>query len=236
MRVVKTEGRTKTYGLPEPPDGDGDKAPKKKEKPTRRSEGSNVVPFPGSPIVDAPKNLSSPSPHLYRDGDGDDVEERGAEPYSDSLSGQHHPHLITSEKDLKALVRYIASEATEVAIDLETCPPGKALDPRNGSIRLISVATEGLNKAVDVSKVHPGPLLDALKAPNETAALPDNVPPSSDETPFFCLLEDDSLITNVDIQTAHWLEPDVQDSDEVVLLLRVRTKPTRVTWGNMGLA
>jgi hypothetical protein len=79
-------------------------------------------------------------------------------------------------------------------------------------------------------------LLDALKVPNETAALPDNVPPSSDETPFFCLLEDDSLITNVDIQTAHWLEPDVQDSDEVVLLLRVRTKPTRVTWGNIGLA
>jgi hypothetical protein len=78
-------------------------------------------------------------------------------------------------------------------------------------------------------------LLDALKVPNETAALPDNVPPSSDET-FFCLLEDDSLITNVDIQTAHWLEPDAQDSDEVVLLLRVRTKPTRVTWGNMGLA
>jgi hypothetical protein len=78
--------------------------------------------------------------------------------------------------------------------------------------------------------------LDALKVPNETAALPDNIPPSSDETPFFCLLEDDSLITNVDIQTAHWLEPDVQDSDEVVLLLRVRTKPTRVTWGNMGLA
>jgi hypothetical protein len=79
-------------------------------------------------------------------------------------------------------------------------------------------------------------LLDALKVANETAALPDNVPPSSDETPFFCLLEDDSLITNVDIQTAHWLEPDVQDSDEVVLLLRVRTKPTRITWGNMGLA
>ena len=79
-------------------------------------------------------------------------------------------------------------------------------------------------------------LLDALKVPNETAALPDNVSPSSDETPFFCLVEDDSLITNVDIQTAHWLEPEVQDSDEVVLLLRVRTKSTRVTWGNMGLA
>jgi hypothetical protein len=80
-------------------------------------------------------------------------------------------------------------------------------------------------------------LLDALKVPNEPAALPDNLPPPApDETPFFCLLQDDSFITNVDIQTAHWLEPEVQDSDEVVLLLRIRTKPTRVTWGNMGLA
>jgi DNA polymerase I len=162
VRVVKTEGRTKTYGLSEPPDGGG-KPPKKKEKPTRRSEGSNVVSFPGSPTVSTPENLSSPSQSLYRDEDGDDVKEGGAEPYSDSLSGRHHPHLITSEKDLKALVRYIASEATEAAIDLETCPPGKALDPRNGSIRLISVAVEGMNKAVDVSKVHPGSLLDVLK-------------------------------------------------------------------------
>jgi len=79
-------------------------------------------------------------------------------------------------------------------------------------------------------------LLDALKVPNDEAALPDNVSPSSAESPFFCLLEDDSLVTNVDIQTAHWLEPEVQDSDEVVLLLRIRTKPTRVTLGNMGLA
>ena len=79
-------------------------------------------------------------------------------------------------------------------------------------------------------------LLDALKVPNDEAALPDNASPSPDESPFFCLLEDDSLVTNVDIQTAHWLEPEVQDSDEVVLLLRIRTKPTRVTLGNMGLA
>ena len=79
-------------------------------------------------------------------------------------------------------------------------------------------------------------LLDALKVPNEAAALPNNASPSSDETPFFCMLEDDSYITNVDIQTAHWLEPEVQDSDEVVFLLRIRTKPTRVDWGNMGLA
>ena len=78
--------------------------------------------------------------------------------------------------------------------------------------------------------------LDALNVPNDEAALPDNTSPSLDASPYFCWLEDDRLVTNVDIQTAHWLEPEVQDSDEVVLLLRMRTKPTRVTWGNMGLA
>ncbi len=161
VRVVKTEGRTKTYGLPERPDG---KSPTKKEKPpSKHSEESKVVPFPGSSTVDTPENLSSPSRSIYRYGDGDDTEEGGAEPSPDGHGGQQpHPHLITSEEDLEALVRHIAG-AEEVAIDLETYPPEKALDPRRGSVRLISVATKDVNKAVDVSKVRPGPLLDVLR-------------------------------------------------------------------------
>ncbi len=77
-------------------------------------------------------------------------------------------------------------------------------------------------------------LLDALKVPNEKAALPDGASPSPGESPFYCLVEDDSLVTNVDIKTAHWLEPEVQSSEEVVLLLRVRTKVTQVIYGNLG--
>jgi hypothetical protein len=77
-------------------------------------------------------------------------------------------------------------------------------------------------------------LLDALKMPNEVAALPDQAAPAPDESPFFCLLEDDSLITNIDIKTFHWLEPEVQDSDEVVLLLHVETRVARVVLGNVG--
>ncbi len=63
-------------------------------------------------------------------------------------------------------------------------------------------------------------LLDALKAPDDAGSLPDHASPTQDETPFFCLLEDDSLVTSIDIKTAHWLEPEAQDTDEVVLLLR----------------
>jgi len=79
-------------------------------------------------------------------------------------------------------------------------------------------------------------LLDALKIPNEEAALPSGASPSPDELPFYCLLEDDSLVTNIDIKTAHWLEPEVQDSEEVALLLRIRTKATQVILGNMPLS
>jgi hypothetical protein len=77
-------------------------------------------------------------------------------------------------------------------------------------------------------------LMDALKVPNEESALPDGISPSPDESPFFCLLTDDSLITGIDIKTAHWLEPEIQETDEVVLTLRVRTKPTKIIFGNMA--
>lgn len=88
----------------------------------------------------------------------------GAEPHLDDPSTRHHPHLITSSEDLEALVRDLSGADGVVALNIETCPPERALDPRNGSIRLISVATGELNKAVDVSKIHPGPLLEALKS------------------------------------------------------------------------
>jgi hypothetical protein len=44
------------------------------------------------------------------------------------------------------------------------------------------------------------PVLDALHIP-QSNQLPDMVKPESDEDPFFCLLEDDSLIGNLCIHT-----------------------------------
>jgi len=172
VRVVKTEGRTKTYGLPEPPgddgpdsdgpdgngpDNDGDKPP------DEYSEVSNAGSSGGSPTADTAEKPSSPSPPFIACGNGDDGEVGGARISPDDPSTQHHLHLITSDEDLKALVRDL-SGVDEVALDIETYPREKALDPRNGSIRMISVATGSLNKVVDVSKVHPDPLLDALKS------------------------------------------------------------------------
>ncbi len=77
-------------------------------------------------------------------------------------------------------------------------------------------------------------LLDALKMPDDEAALPSSATPTADESPFSCLLEDDGPITNIDIKTAHRLEPAAQDPDEVVFLLRARTGATDVVVGNLA--
>lgn len=47
--------------------------------------------------------------------------------------------------------------------------------------------------------------------------------PKPDEDPFFCLLEDDSLITRLAVETDRLLEPVSSDS-EVVATIRVATR------------
>lgn len=72
-------------------------------------------------------------------------------------------------------------------------------------------------------------LLDALKLPSEPTALPPNTMPQPGEEPFFCLLEDDSLITRINVETDRLLEP-VRTSSEVDLTIRVRTRQQFVLW------
>lgn len=78
-------------------------------------------------------------------------------------------------------------------------------------------------------------LLDALKIPDQPNAIPNGVSPGQDEVPFFCLLEDDNLVTGIDVRTERLLDPDAGDSD-VLLLIHVRTKPVVGTWGNLQLS
>jgi hypothetical protein len=68
-------------------------------------------------------------------------------------------------------------------------------------------------------------LFDALKMPHEPNALPAGVTPNVDEQPFFCLLEDDNLITEVTVRTDRLLDA-VTVRSEVVLLIQVKTSVT----------
>jgi len=60
-------------------------------------------------------------------------------------------------------------------------------------------------------------LFDALKVPDGNQ-LPSHAQPTDDETPFFCLLEDDKLIKDVSVKTDSLLDGSVSGSHAVVLI------------------
>lgn len=68
-------------------------------------------------------------------------------------------------------------------------------------------------------------LFDALQRPIENDQIRD-LSPEPDENPFFCLLEDDRLITDVSVTTDRLLIPlsEGEKKDDVFLVLNVRIK------------
>ena len=66
-------------------------------------------------------------------------------------------------------------------------------------------------------------LFDALKLPSEPTALPAGAVPQASETPFFVLLEDDSLIARVNVDVDRLLDSP-GGSSEVALFMRVKTR------------
>jgi hypothetical protein len=76
-------------------------------------------------------------------------------------------------------------------------------------------------------------LLDALRVP-VAQEIPAGDSPRPGEAPFHCLLEDDALVAKLSVDTERWLE-DVPEN-HVMLVIHVNTRPTRGTWGNIGLA
>jgi hypothetical protein len=76
-------------------------------------------------------------------------------------------------------------------------------------------------------------LLDALKIPdkNQISAIKSKI---SVPDPFFCLLEDDALVTKLTVSTNRLLEPNLNKS-EVILMIQVTTKKIIETIHNISL-
>jgi hypothetical protein len=74
-------------------------------------------------------------------------------------------------------------------------------------------------------------LFDALRYPKKMDELPKGATPDESEKPFFCLLEDDILITGVSVRTDVLLEPDAA-THKVQLHIQVETKATQSRVGN----
>ncbi len=74
-------------------------------------------------------------------------------------------------------------------------------------------------------------LLDALQIPKENQ-IPKGVVPQADERLFYCLLEDDNLVTSLAINTGK-LYDTVTSSSEVLLVVRVEADFTHGHFTNM---
>ncbi len=79
-------------------------------------------------------------------------------------------------------------------------------------------------------------IFDALRIPSGKSELGGYDTPQDGEDPFFCLLEDDSLISHASIETDTLLQPTGEDWDhnDTRLILTVRLSPYQRILGNMG--
>lgn len=78
-------------------------------------------------------------------------------------------------------------------------------------------------------------IFDALRLPRDRSETGD-MGPSDDENPFFCLLEDDSLISHAAVETDTLLQPtgDTWERNDARLVITVRLTPYRVTMFNLS--
>jgi hypothetical protein len=73
-------------------------------------------------------------------------------------------------------------------------------------------------------------LLDGLRAPRVADEVPAGETPQDGEDPFYCLLEDDSLITGLSVTTDRLLRPEA-DRSAVVLVIHVTPERTFTSIG-----
>ncbi len=82
-------------------------------------------------------------------------------------------------------------------------------------------------------------LIDTLRKPHSGNELRGNETPGPDEDPFFCLLEDDDLVTALSVQTDSLLDPPPLGNaglSQVKLVISVEIKPDHVTMFNLSFA
>ena len=75
-------------------------------------------------------------------------------------------------------------------------------------------------------------LLDALRVPKSISELPKDARPQDDETPFYCLLEDDALVSGLTVVSDRLLGRKV-DPATAVLMIHVVPQATASSIGEM---
>jgi hypothetical protein len=75
-----------------------------------------------------------------------------------------------------------------------------------------------------------------MKMPGNTSELGGYDTPDGSEKPFYCLLEDDKLISHVSVETDTLLEPTGEqfDTNDSRLIISAKIRPYNITWGNLN--
>jgi hypothetical protein len=73
-------------------------------------------------------------------------------------------------------------------------------------------------------------ILDGLRMPTSEQELPANQQPMADQSPFYCLLEDDSLVTSATVSVDQYLA--APSKNDVTVLIKVKIKKSRDAWNN----
>jgi len=78
-------------------------------------------------------------------------------------------------------------------------------------------------------------LFDSLRMPSP-GEVTDKMTPAEDENPFYCLLEDDRLVTKVSIETDTLLQPtgDIANPNDTRLVLTIKLRPAQMSWDNVA--
>lgn len=74
-------------------------------------------------------------------------------------------------------------------------------------------------------------LLDGLRRPSDVSELPSGIKPEPEEQPFFCLLEDDGLVSDLRVRTEELLTP-TDDSEYVELVINTNIRALSLTAQN----
>lgn len=77
-------------------------------------------------------------------------------------------------------------------------------------------------------------LFDALSMPRDASQVGKYTKPDDGETPFYCLLEDDFVLTRASVEADLLLEPVKGDPNDARLVITVKICPARVTSLNLG--
>lgn len=154
---------------------------------------------------------------------------------------KNHKHAIRTvfHNQLKELWEHPPLKAYKEELDKDVKPP--IFTKKVGDYRFAYIISYGLELAAEIDILLMRPeapgkiissgdidnrlktLFDALRCPNNSDELPTDIEPSNNEDPFFCLMEDDSLITRVTVTCDRLLES-VVDPSYVFSVIHVKPK------------